>query len=322
MKKLKFLTSLILVICSLPLFAQTTELITHLKGDGSINITDIKVDNNNRIIVIGNLNKSNINNFNPNGTAFNYPTTAGTANQEGFIAAYNGTTQILEHLAVIGNTALTTSEDMYTLNLDASNNIYFSGTSASGLLYYYKTYPSTVTGAILGSMPGTFIAKINSDFTGASITNTLVIKAATGTINDKVTGFKLDATYLYATGRIESANVEFNPKDVATNPKKLSSVGLGDIFVAKYNLSDLKNVFAYRLGDVNDDEANSIDIDNAGNIYLTGIFRGTVNMDRTATATPLTEYAAGTTGDMFLAKYNSSFDHQWSMALGTGQKYW
>jgi hypothetical protein len=179
-------------------------------------------------------------------------------------------------------------------------------------------YPSIVTGAILGTMPGTFIAKINNDFTGASIANTLIIKASTGSINDKVIDFKLDATYLYATGRIESANVEFNPQDAA-NPKKLSSVGSGDIFVAKYNLSDLKNVFAYRLGAANDDFGYSIDVDNIGNIYLTGTFRGTVNMDRTNTATPLTEYAAGITGDMFLAKYNSSFDHQWSMALGTGQ---
>jgi hypothetical protein len=318
MKKLKFLTSLILVICSLPLFAQTTELITHLKGDGSINIRDIKVDNNNRIIVIGNLNKSNINNFNPNGTAFNYPSIAGGSNQEGFIAAYNGSTQELEHLAIIGNATGSATDGLVNLELDASNNIYFSGISASSPLYYYNVYPNTST-ILLGAGPNTFIAKINNDFTGASTTNTLVIKAVTGTVNDKVTNFKLDDNYLYVTGRFESANVEFNPKDAVANTKKLSSVGLGDIFVAKYNLSDLKNVFAYRLGDVNDDYGQSIDVDNNGNIYLTGTFRGTVNMDRTAVATPLTEYAAGTVGDMFLAKYNSSLDHQWSMALGTGQ---
>lgn len=299
-------------------YAQTTDILSHFKGT-NVSIQNVKVDNTGRIVIVGATSNDGVVEFNPNGTSFTYPTTAASTNIsiEGFIASYTSN-MVLEHFATIGNTGLTVSDNVTNFVFDASNNIYLMGDFGSSLIYYYKRYPTNVAGAFIGAGPTSGVLKINNDFTTAS-TNALFVKATSGNVNDKVIDLKVDASSLYITGRFETANVEFNPKDSVANPKKLTPVGLGDIFVAKYNLSDLKNVFAYKLGDVNDDRGTSLDIDNSGNIYVSGTFRGTVNMDRTSVAAALTEYGAGTTGDMYLAKYNSSFDHQWSFALGTGQ---
>jgi hypothetical protein len=315
--KIKFLSILMLLVSGV--YAQTTDILTHFKSTKIVIINQVKVDNTGRTVIVGVTSNEGVVEFNPNGTSFTYPTTAATTNisNEGFVAAYTSA-NVLEHFATIGNTGASSSDEINNIVFDASSNIYVMGTFASGIINYYKRYPTNVSAVTLGLGPASGVIKINNDFT-TSMANTVLIKATTGNVNDKVNDLKVDATSLYITGRFETANVEFNPRDVGVNSKKLSSAGLGDIFVAKYNLSDLKNVFVYKLGGVNDDKGVSIDFDNSGNLYLTGVYRGTVNMDRTNVATALTEYGGGTTGDMFVAKYNSTFDHQWSFSLGTGQ---
>ena len=88
----------------------------------------------------------------------------------------------------------------------------------------------------------------------------------------------------------------------------LTSAGLLDIFVAKYNASGT-HVWSQRFGDTGNDQGRAIAVDGAGNVLVTGDFLGTVDFG----GGPLTS-AGG--NDIFVAKYDASGTHVWSQRFG------
>jgi hypothetical protein len=89
----------------------------------------------------------------------------------------------------------------------------------------------------------------------------------------------------------------------------LTSAGGNDIFVVKYSSSG-GHVWSRRFGNTSVDKGYGIDVDQAGNVVVTGMFTGNV------------DFGAGTLantggGDIFLMKYSASGVCQWSKNWGS-----
>jgi hypothetical protein len=120
-----------------------------------------------------------------------------------------------------------------------------------------------------------------------------------------------DRGHAYVTGQFSGA-LDFNP---AGDPKVLTSAGSYDAFVASYT-SDGDLRFAFSLGSAEADEGRGIAADGDGNIYVTGIYRGTVDfapMNGSVSGSVLTAPAEGAA---FLASYDSAGQFRFAISLG------
>jgi hypothetical protein len=89
----------------------------------------------------------------------------------------------------------------------------------------------------------------------------------------------------------------------------LVSAGVGDIFVAKYNVGGTHQ-WSQRFGSASTDFGNSVAVDASGHAFVTGYFNETVDFgggDRVS--------AGG--ADIFVAKYDAGGVHQWSQRFGS-----
>jgi hypothetical protein len=91
----------------------------------------------------------------------------------------------------------------------------------------------------------------------------------------------------------------------------LTSAGSGDIYLAKYAANG-SHVWSKRFGGAEDDRPKGVAVDSSGNVFITGLFRGSVDFGGGVRTAP------AFTANVFLAKYSASGDHLWSLRLGTG----
>lgn len=90
----------------------------------------------------------------------------------------------------------------------------------------------------------------------------------------------------------------------------LTSAGLSDVFVAKFNPAG-QLLWAKSFGDAEIQSASSVGVDSSGNVYLTGAFRGNINFGGGTLS------AAGSLFvDIYLAKLSSDGNHVWSKSFG------
>jgi hypothetical protein len=88
----------------------------------------------------------------------------------------------------------------------------------------------------------------------------------------------------------------------------LVSAGASDVFVVKLDPQG-NYLWAKRFGDANDQTAESVAVDSAGNVIVVGEFRGTINFG----GSPLTS-AGGV--DAFVVKLDPNGGHLWSKSFG------
>jgi surface protein len=135
-----------------------------------------------------------------------------------------------------------------------------------------------------------------------------------GAAGEQIVDLDIDASgNIYVTGFFTSAT-DFDPGVGTFN---LTPVGGTDIFIAKFNASG-NFVWAKRIGgnDPQDERAEAIDVDNAGNVYITGLFYGTVDFDPNASAFNL---ASAGSADAFILKLNTDGDFVWAVRAGGTQ---
>ena len=77
--------------------------------------------------------------------------------------------------------------------------------------------------------------------------------------------------------------------------------------------------FALRAGDVNVDSANAIALDDAGNAYVTGTFKGTVDFDPGPGVLEFT--SSGSSQEGFVAKYSAAGTLVWAAHLDGSSVY-
>ncbi|WP_247232086.1 SBBP repeat-containing protein [Telluribacter sp. SYSU D00476] len=114
----------------------------------------------------------------------------------------------------------------------------------------------------------------------------------------------------------ESGNVYvtgYFGEKITVGSTTLNSNDVSDVFVAKYNTNGegqwvkIAASLVRSFGEV--DEGQGITVDKSGNVYVTGIFNGTIFFG----TTPLTSSGAS---DIFIAKYNATGDLQWAQRAG------
>lgn len=97
--------------------------------------------------------------------------------------------------------------------------------------------------------------------------------------------------------------------DTTFGPGLLSSNGDTDAYIAKMN-PDGEWLWAQKAGGTGSDDAWSIAVDNAGNVYLTGIFESTASFG-THSLVSAGDY------DIFVAKLDSDGNWLWERSAGS-----
>ena len=88
-----------------------------------------------------------------------------------------------------------------------------------------------------------------------------------------------------------------------------SSQGYNDIFLAKYNSSGQVQ-WVQSAGGTGDDYVQDIDIDASGNVYITGYYENTATFGSSSIG------VAGSSTNIFVAKYNSDGSSLWVQSAG------
>lgn len=113
---------------------------------------------------------------------------------------------------------------------------------------------------------------------------------------------------VYTTGLFDGTP-DFDP---GSGTSTLVVAGPYDIFISKLNSSG-NYVWAKGIGGTDNDVGQSIIVDNAGNIYVTGFFSGTVDFDP---GTGTSNLASNGSVDIFLLKLLSSGNFAWAKGIG------
>ncbi len=92
----------------------------------------------------------------------------------------------------------------------------------------------------------------------------------------------------------------------------LTSVGLNDAFVARYNSSGT-HTWSRRWGSTDEDKAFGLALDQLGDVVVTGMFTNSVDFG----GGPLANAGGVGSGDIFLVRISSTGVHQWSKGFGS-----
>jgi predicted heme/steroid binding protein len=130
-----------------------------------------------------------------------------------------------------------------------------------------------------------------------AVGNVVWVKTAGGRGNDQGNAIKLHNNNLYVCGYFEDTAYFENTKII--------SRGRQDIFLAKYDLSG-NLVWVKNAGGSGSDNVKALDIDNNGNVYITGFYENSIQFGTT------TLNSANFFNESFYAKYNNNGILQWA----------
>jgi len=120
------------------------------------------------------------------------------------------------------------------------------------------------------------------------------------------------------SGNIFVTGYHFGTTDFDPGPGtyNLSSNGLVDIFIQKIDSSG-NLVWVYSFGSSGGDSGNSITIDNQGDIYITGTFRGTIDFNPGIGISNLTVPPTSSWG-IFILKLDANGNFIWAKSIDDG----
>lgn len=185
--------------------------------------------------------------------------------------------------------------------VDKDNNYYITG--GFGKTVDFDPGPGVTTVTSVGYLDF-FVAKYNA------AGDLLFVKILTNTNGGNYgSAIATDASgNIYIAGRFQGT-LDMNPGAGIAN---LTSNGQTDIFLLK--LTSAGNyISAVAMGGTSVDGATAMVLDNAANIYITGVFYNAVDFDPGAATKTLTAKGGQ---DAFVAKYNSSLQLVWAAQLG------
>lgn len=184
--------------------------------------------------------------------------------------------------------------------VDASGNVYTTGPFWSSGDFDPGAGTVTLTSA---GITDVFLSKL--DASG----NYVWAKALGGTGQEESFSLALDASgNVYTTGFF-NGTVDFDP---GAGTATRTAVGSEDVFVSKLNAAG-SYVWAKSFGGTINDRGQSIAVDGSGNVYTTGYFQGTADLDPGAGTANFT--SAGNT-DLFTVKLDASGNYLWAHGLG------
>jgi len=250
----------------------------------------VEVDADNNIYVGGRLDDhSGSININPLGTSHNL----NTVSSDAVLIKYNSDGV---HVWDISIGSITNNDFAYGIEING-NKLYLTGEFQSTC--EFNPLGTSIKRTSSGSFDG-FLAEYNTTTGVCAWVNQIG-----GTGSDEVRKASLDASgNVYITGSF-SNTTDFDP---SANTNNLTSTGSSDIFVAKYNsVGDYQ--WALPIGGTSADLGFDLDVD-SDNVYVTGKFRGTVDVDPSANTVNLVGLGSTTKDEAFIAKYGTDGTYQ------------
>ncbi len=216
--------------------------------------------------------------------------------------------------ALIAKTNLSLAQPLeWALNIGGNNNDYGGNVcvDASGFSYVTGRFQDSIDfkaqqGRSRHGSAGNYDAYIAKyDPTGKCIWGTTI----GGKASDQGLGVDVDANgNIYVTGFFNDVADFYNRGGQHT----LSSAGMQDLFLAKYN-KDGQFIWAQRIGSKKADQGAKIKVNQKGDAFLIGFFSDTVYCGTGTDRDTL--LCAGQT-DILLAKYDSAGNYQWALGMG------
>src|SRR5688572_1946413 len=130
------------------------------------------------------------------------------------------------------------------------------------------------------------------------------------TLTDRSTSLVVDGGDNMIVGGYFQGTADFDP---AAGTTTLVDAGSNDGFVAKYGPTG-NLLWARSFSSSSEVKVNSVAVDGAGNIYATGYFFGTVDMDPEA---GVTNFTSAGNEDIFIVKLTSSGSLMWAKQIGS-----
>lgn len=118
---------------------------------------------------------------------------------------------------------------------------------------------------------------------------------------------------MFYAGHAQGSNVDVN--STAGTDLRSTDSGSADAILTKLN-ADGTYAWTRMMGDYNFDRGSSLATDNAGNIYLAGNFRGTINFNPGGVADVHSSANGGTEYDNYVTKINADGSYGWTRVVG------
>lgn len=196
-----------------------------------------------------------------------------------------------------------------SIAIDTLKNIYVTGTFVSIVDFD----PGVGTFTLQASLPSNsdndaFILKLDS-------LGNFVWAKGIGGYNVSVVSIsiKLDSQgNIYNTG-IFDGTADFDP---SSNNFSLTSQGSSDAYILKLdNLGDF--VWAKSMGGSDNDNGNSITVDNLGNVFTVGTFAGTADLDPSSAGSYTVTASGFPYEDIFISKIDNNGNFLWTKTIGS-----
>jgi hypothetical protein len=244
-------------------------------------------------------------NFNPAGGG----TVATQGNEDCFVAKYdqNGNYQWAFGL---GNTGANTQERAWDIATDANGNSYVVG-GFHGTINF-NPLGTAMNYTLSDTLAGLFVAKYNTN--GICQWVVMLDAQCTSVFTEGYATCDLDANgNLYVAGNFRGSNINFNPLGTSTT---LTSSGLTDMFIAKYNTTNGVLSWVKKIGAAAQDivSPGSLRCDNNGNPYFTGRLSGTgtVDFDPSAGINNISN------SSLYLATYDTNGNLRFAVGMNSG----
>jgi hypothetical protein len=191
----------------------------------------------------------------------------------------------------------------YSIAIDASGNIY-----TAGIFWYTADFdpgPATYNLTAAGDFD-IFISKLSAS--GSFVW----AKQIGGTHEESPNSIALDASgNVYTTGEFQYT-CDFDPGNGIYNLTASGSDGYDDIFISKLDVNG-NFVWAKRIGGINNDYSHSIALDDLGDIYTIGTFKGNVDFNPGTGIYNLTSTGEG--GDTYILKLDMNGNFVWAKQI-------
>lgn len=261
-------------------------------GGGNDSGTSIGVDDDGNVLVTGYFDGTA--DFDPSFDQEFLVTSIGS--DDIFIAKYTYSGSFLWAKTISG----TNGERGISLQIGGNGDIYLTGNFSGTTDFDPSSMEATLT-----SVGGYDIFVAKYSFSGEYVW----AKAFGGLNADSGRFISIDSdNNVYLTGYF-SGVADFDPSENSAN---LISVGIYDIFLTKYDSSG-NYLWAKNMGGTIDGYGESLALDNSGNIYVTGYFRGAIDFDPSAA---ISNISSMDSYDIFIAKYDKFGNYVWAEALG------
>jgi hypothetical protein len=237
----------------------TAQWTTKIGGTGSEIARAISTDSDGNIYLTGQYASGPVTIYNSDTTTFG--TLSNSGSNDVFIVKYNtsGTAQWATRLGGTG------ADVGYGIYSDSNGNVYVTGQYASSPVTIYNSDTTTFGTLSNSGSNDVFIVKYNTSGTTQWATR------LGGSSSDSGYSITTDSNgNVYVTGPCGPNLVTIYNSDTTTFGT-LTSAGLPDAFVVKYNTSGTAQ-WSKRIGGTSVDVGKSIITDSTGNVYFTGQF--------------------------------------------------